>query len=146
MCDNESNAARLWGLENRSPYPKDAINDYVVNGADDVNPDRVGTKAALHYIVEVEPGATNEIRLRLAHVAGPADEWSPEAANRSHAKLDLAGGYDQVMPDRADRGRRVLPGRHSRQRQRGRGDGATAGRGGPDVGQTVLPLRRGAMA
>ena len=54
-----------------------------------MNPDRVGTKAALHYAVEVRPAGPREIRLRLAQVADPADEWSPEAADRSHAKLDL---------------------------------------------------------
>jgi hypothetical protein len=38
VCDNESNAERLWGLTSRSPYPKDGINDYVVNGQPTVNP------------------------------------------------------------------------------------------------------------
>jgi len=99
-CDNESNAERLWGLGNRSPYPKDGINDYLVDGKPTVNPDRVGTKAALHYTVEVEAGATKEIRLRLAQVANPADEWSPASAARSHAALDLAAGFDKVMARR----------------------------------------------
>ena len=99
-CDNESNAQRLWGLENRSPYPKDGINDYVVNGADTINPDRVGTKGALHYNVEVAAGQTREIRLRLALVADAADEWSREAADASHATLDLAEGFDAVLADR----------------------------------------------
>ena len=57
-----------------------------------VNPDRVGTKAALHYAVDVPAGRTTEIRLRLAQVADPADEWSPESAARSHAALDLGDG------------------------------------------------------
>jgi hypothetical protein len=99
-CDNESNATRLWGLENRSPYPKDGINDYVVEGKPTVNPDRVGTKGALHYVVEVPAGGTKQIRLRLAHVADPADEWSPESAAKSHEKLDLGEGFDAVMRDR----------------------------------------------
>jgi hypothetical protein len=102
VCDNESNLKRLWGLENRTPYPKDAINDYLTQGADTLNPERVGTKAAFHYTAEVAPGATKEIRLRLALVADPADEWSPESADRSHAKLDLAAGFDRVMYDREE--------------------------------------------
>jgi hypothetical protein len=100
VCDNENNAQRLWGLDSRSPYPKDGINDYVVDGKPTVNPSRVGTKAALHYAVEVAPGQTRTIRLRLALVSTPSDEWSPEAAARSHARLDLRKGFDNVLASR----------------------------------------------
>src|SRR5689334_2200738 len=100
LCDNESNAERLWGLENRSPHPKDGINDYLIEGKPTVNPERVGTKAALHYVREVAAGATTEIRLRLALVGEPEDEWTPEAAARSHAELDLGEGFSTVMADR----------------------------------------------
>jgi hypothetical protein len=100
VCDNESNANRLWGLENRSPYPKDAINDYIVDGKQTVNPDRVGTKAALHYVLDVPAGKSKQIRLRLAKVADPADEWSPESADRVHTKLDLGKAFTKVMRDR----------------------------------------------
>src|SRR6266851_5182169 len=56
FCDNESNAGRLWGCE-RSGYPKDAINDFVVAGdRTAVNPDRFGTKAAAHYRFNVPAG------------------------------------------------------------------------------------------
>jgi hypothetical protein len=99
-CDNESNAQRLWGLENRSAYPKDGINDYLIHGVPTVNPDRTGTKGALHYTVDVPAGGTREVRLRLALIADVADEWSPEAAARSHAKLDLTAGFDAVVAAR----------------------------------------------
>jgi hypothetical protein len=85
-CDNETNARRLWALPGRSVYPKDGINDYVVNGADTVNPTGVGTKAALHYTLTVAAGATAEIRLRLA-----AAETTP----------DLGTDHEQVRNDRA---------------------------------------------
>jgi hypothetical protein len=100
LCDNESNAERLWDLKSRSPYPKDGINDYIVDGKPTVNPERVGTKGALHYVVEVPAGGSRQIRLRLAHVGDPADEWSPEFARRQHAALDLGAGYDAVMSQR----------------------------------------------
>ena len=99
-CDNESNAERLWDLPNRSPFPKDAINDYIVDGKDTLNPERVGTKGALRYALEVGPGESRQIRLRLALVADVADEWSPEAADSSHAELDLGAGFDEVMAAR----------------------------------------------
>src|SRR5205807_1762741 len=49
VCDNETNSERLWGLQGYSPFPKDGINDHVVDGAATVNPERRGTKGALHY-------------------------------------------------------------------------------------------------
>jgi hypothetical protein len=64
FCDNETNGERIFGTPNAA-YPKDGINDHVVGGADTVNPARRGTKAAYWYRVEVAPGATVELQLRL---------------------------------------------------------------------------------
>ena len=67
FTENETNFWRLFGVENRTPYVKDAINDYVVDGASEaVNPDRTGTKAAAHYKLMVGAGETAVVRLRLA--------------------------------------------------------------------------------
>jgi hypothetical protein len=74
FCDNETNAMRLYGVPGRSAYPKDGINDHVVHGADTVNPDGTGTKAALHYVLTVPSGQTWEIRLRLSHGGGGAPD------------------------------------------------------------------------
>ena len=68
FTENETNHTRL-GLDypNAGPYLKDGINDCVVQGRlDAVNPDRVGTKAAAHYRLNVEPGRSAVVRLRLA--------------------------------------------------------------------------------
>ena len=66
FTDNETNRYRLWGEPNPSPFQKDGINDYVVNGRRDaVNPERQGTKAAAHYLRTVGPGESWSIRLRL---------------------------------------------------------------------------------
>ena len=47
FTENETNLQRLFGAANASPYVKDGINDYVVNGASlAVNPAHTGTKAA----------------------------------------------------------------------------------------------------
>ena len=66
LCDNESNAERLWGVPGRSAYPKDGINDHVVRGASTVNPERIGTKGALWYRLEVPPGGVAVLRVRLS--------------------------------------------------------------------------------
>jgi hypothetical protein len=65
FCENETNTARLYGVQPITPYPKDGINDHVVTGAATVNPALTGTKCAFWYRVTVEPGESVELRLRL---------------------------------------------------------------------------------
>ena len=66
LCDNETNAALLFGAANRSTYPKDGIGDHVVRGLPTVNPMGVGTKGALHYRLTVPAGGSATLRLRLS--------------------------------------------------------------------------------
>ena len=66
FTENESNASRLWGQPNASPYVKDAFHDLVVAGRTDaVNPAHTGTKAAAHYELNVPAGGSAVVRLRL---------------------------------------------------------------------------------
>jgi Glycosyl hydrolase family 63 C-terminal domain len=67
FTENETNYELVFDTPNTSPYVKDGINNYVVNGAKSaVNPDLIGTKAAINYILSIEPGATQTIQLRLS--------------------------------------------------------------------------------
>jgi hypothetical protein len=69
---NESNYRRLYGetAQNRTPYVKDAFHRHIIGGVDCVNPDRVGTKACLHYADRLVPaGEALVIRLRLTNEA-----------------------------------------------------------------------------
>src|SRR5688572_28620716 len=67
FTENETNTQRIFGVENRSPYVKDGINDYVVHGAKDaVNPQQTGTKVAAHYQLNIPAGEDRTIRLRLS--------------------------------------------------------------------------------
>ena len=69
FTENETNATRLFAAPNESPYVKDGIHDAIVNGLrGTVNPAETGTKAAAHYRMELAPGATQTIRLRLSLV------------------------------------------------------------------------------
>jgi hypothetical protein len=66
FTDNDSNAERLWGAPNATPYVKDAFHERVVYGRDGaVNPDSVGTRAAAWYRVTVPAGGTRVLRVRL---------------------------------------------------------------------------------
>jgi hypothetical protein len=91
FCDNETNTARLFGSDPLTDYPKDGINDHVVDGADSVRPDQFGTKAAWWYRLDVPAGQTRELRLRL---------FSPTEGDEPHAGW-AGAAYDATMADRA---------------------------------------------
>jgi hypothetical protein len=66
FTENETNAARLFGARNSSPFVKDAFHEYVVKGRREaVNPERTGTKAAAHFRLEIPAGGSVTVRLRL---------------------------------------------------------------------------------
>ncbi|NCC33564.1 MAG: glucosidase, partial [Chloroflexia bacterium] len=70
FTDNETNCERIFGSPNRTPFVKDGINNYLVHGAADaVNPEQVGTKAAVHYHLTLGAGARDVVRLRLRHTS-----------------------------------------------------------------------------
>ena len=85
FTENESNAGRLWGQPNSSPYVKDAFHEYVIAGKKDaVNPGKTGTKAAAHYVLKVPTGQSKVVRLRLG--AKPA--------------VDGFASFDQIFNER----------------------------------------------
>jgi Mannosylglycerate hydrolase MGH1-like glycoside hydrolase domain len=66
VTENETNNERVFGLANDTPYVKDGIHRAVVGGdASAVNPDGTGTKAALHYVLDVPAGGAAVLRARL---------------------------------------------------------------------------------
>jgi len=66
FTENETNTQRLWGLGSATPYVKDGINDYIVQGMRKaVNPQQTGTKAAAHYKLNIPAGGSIVVRLRL---------------------------------------------------------------------------------
>ena len=85
FTENESNAAKLWGQTNPTPYVKDAFHRYVISGEKDaVNPAKSGTKAAAHYVLDIPAGDSRVVRLRLS-------TKSPE---------DAFGEFDQIFESR----------------------------------------------
>jgi Mannosylglycerate hydrolase MGH1-like glycoside hydrolase domain len=76
FCENETNLDRVFETSGGTSYPKDGIGDHIVHGAATVNPDRTGTKAALHYRLEVASGETRTIELRLAERPGLGGDFS----------------------------------------------------------------------
>jgi Mannosylglycerate hydrolase MGH1-like glycoside hydrolase domain/Glycosyl hydrolase family 63 C-terminal domain len=66
FTENESDFARLWGTESRSPYVKDAIHEFVLHGRRDaVNPGQVGSKVAAWHHKTLEAGERWSLKLKF---------------------------------------------------------------------------------
>jgi hypothetical protein len=77
FCENETNFVKLYGGRNASPHTKDGINDFIVEGRmDAINSEKKGTKAAAHYVFDLEPQASKTIYLRLG-IQQSADNIQP---------------------------------------------------------------------
>jgi len=106
FTENETDNARLFPEHpNASPYVKDGINNYVVQGDQGaVNPGRHGTKVAAHYRLTVGAGQTATVRVRLTGAAGGsadphADPFGPEFAKIFTTRLQEADAfYASVIP------------------------------------------------
>ncbi|HVZ35319.1 MAG TPA: glucosidase, partial [Polyangiaceae bacterium] len=74
-----SNKQQLFGQPNASPYVKDGIDRYVVHRRPEaVNPSATGTKASAHHALQVRPGESVVLKLRLSN-HGPDVEQEPFA-------------------------------------------------------------------
>jgi hypothetical protein len=79
FTDNETNRERIFGIPNKFQYVKDAFHTYVIDGQREaVNPNQVGTKAAIHYVLTIAPGETKTIQLRLSDIPPKDFGWQPD--------------------------------------------------------------------
>jgi hypothetical protein len=98
FTENESNASRLWSQPNVTPYVKDAFHEYIISGhGEAVNPAKIGTKAAAHYVLDVPGGGSKTVRLRLAaaRVAKAFDGFEGTFKSRV---ADADEFYDRITP------------------------------------------------
>ncbi|MBL8747010.1 MAG: glucosidase [Phycisphaerae bacterium] len=109
FTDNETNTQRLWNAPSASRYVKDAFHDYLIHGRTDaVNPERFGTKAAPHFRLELKPGESVVLRLRLVGgeeaVGDPFDrsfDDTFDARLREADEFFATRGLAALDPDRA---------------------------------------------
>lgn len=99
FTENETNHARLHGTPNPTPYVKDGIGRFVVEGdSEAVNPALRGTKVAAHYVLELAPAQQIVLRLRLcdAPLAAPfGDTFDAMFAQRI---TEADAFYDVITP------------------------------------------------
>src|SRR5581483_8363931 len=101
FTENETNTRRLYGDPDGARYVKDGINDYIVYGEKDaVNPDRIGSKASAHYVVNVEPGGTVALRLRFTDsTANDSLTWEAFESIFADRKREADEFYDSLAPN-----------------------------------------------
>lgn len=63
---NETNNEKIWGSKSRTPYVKDAFHRYLTQGEKCLSPEGKGSKAALHYEVEIGAKSSYVLHLRFA--------------------------------------------------------------------------------
>ena len=103
FTENETNNERIFGTANGSPYVKDGVNNYVVEGnPNSVNPAKTGTKSAARYPLHVDAGKTATIRLRLSDVSPGrmSDPFSSFATTIQARKSEADAFYHKVTPQR----------------------------------------------
>jgi hypothetical protein len=101
FCDNNSNSPSLFKVPAKG-YFKDAFDDYLIHGnRAAVNPQRRGTKAAVHYEVSVPAAGEQAIRLRLTDQvsATPFADFAEIVQQRTH---DADAFYGELQHDLAD--------------------------------------------
>jgi hypothetical protein len=114
FTENETNKARLFNAKNRSPYVKDAFHEYIIAGNKGaVNPEHTGTKMAAYYPLQLGPGESRTLKLRLTDME-PLASMDAESvktgtiSSPGHAERgegvpgsdDFAAGFDAVFTTR----------------------------------------------
>ena len=102
FTDNETNAPVVFGADakSRSPHTKDAFHRFIVNGEKGaVNPARTGTKACAWKRVEIEPGGSYTMLMRLAPATGDRRAATDDVFLRRRKEAD--DFYNAIHPEHA---------------------------------------------
>ncbi len=107
FTENETNVERLFDASNPSPYVKDAFHEYVINGRKElVDPQEEGTKAAAYYHLDIGPGETAQIDLRLTGEDNPHPGNAGEVFRQRQREADEFYGL-WLSKGLTDAGRRI---------------------------------------
>jgi hypothetical protein len=111
FTENETNNMRLFNGQNRTPFVKDAFHEFVIHkNQAAVNPQQTGTKMAAHYPVNLNPGESATLKLRLTDleplgaIDGESDKvgtiTSPGHSERGEnvpGTNDFEAGFDRLF-------------------------------------------------
>ena len=104
FCENETNMPRVFGAEPQTRFPRDGIGDHVLHGAETVNPEGTGTKAAAHVRLSV-PGrgqAVVQVRLTRSEPAQLSEPFAeaPRRGSRNESWFHMFNHDVVSMPDK----------------------------------------------
>jgi hypothetical protein len=116
FTENETNNARLFGGKNRSPFVKDAFHEFLIRGNKAaVNPEQMGTKVAAYYPLQLGPGESATLKLRLTdleplegmdvasgRVGGMVSPGEPDRPEGVPGTNDFAEGFDRLFAKRQE--------------------------------------------
>jgi Glycosyl hydrolase family 63 C-terminal domain len=112
FTDNETNGARVfgWGHTSRKPYVKDAFHRHLIHGEDSINPQQVGTKACLHYVMNVAAGKSVALPMRLTQQRNDArlEPLADVEATIRQRSEEANEFYAQIHPVNATREERMI--------------------------------------
>ncbi|ELS00058.1 mannosyl-oligosaccharide glucosidase [Gloeocapsa sp. PCC 73106] len=98
FTENETNYQKLYGTDNPVPYVKDGINNYLINSEKTaINPQQIGTKVAPHYLLNLEGGETQVIKLRLTDSPQIYDPFAQEFEQVFNSRLTEANEFYQAV-------------------------------------------------
>jgi len=102
FCDNDTNAARLYGQPRRG-FAKDGIQAFVVEGEREaVNPALSGTKCAAYHRRDIAAGGQAVIRLRLRPAEAAGDPFGDFDVAFAKAQGEADEFYAALQADIAD--------------------------------------------
>jgi len=106
---NDTNRQKLWDEKNATPYVKDAFHRYVIQKEKQaVNPQRIGSKAALHYFFpSVASGKSVAVYLRLTNKRTKEPLSQVESVIEKRKK-ESALFYEDLHPKRANQEEKAI--------------------------------------
>ena len=100
FTENETNNKKLFGGKNHTPFVKDGINEYVVEGNQSaVNQKNQGTKASSYHFLQVAGGETKVIKLRLTSFKDLKDPFGENFSGIFSKRIAEADAfYKKITP------------------------------------------------
>jgi hypothetical protein len=100
VTGNETNDELIFGVPNAAPYVKDGIDRYVVRGETTaVDPSGVGTKAAFDHTLELLPGESRTVRLRLSDKEPGAEPFGDFDVVLLTRRAEADAFYEEIFDD-----------------------------------------------
>ena len=99
FTENETNWKKIDGRQNTSPHLKDAFHEYLVKkNSEAISPALQGTKAALHYVLEIPPHQAQTLTLRFVEGKGHAKVLSQAQDVVAKRKKEMEKFYEKLAP------------------------------------------------